>query len=342
MIALGIESTAHTFGIGIVRGDKVLANVNDVYIPEKGGIHPLEAKQHHEKVRENVLDTALKNAGVSLDSIDVFAYSAGPGLPPCLKVGAEFVKEIAGKKPVVAVNHCIAHIEIGKLLTGCKDPITLYVSGGNTQVIGFASGRYRVFGETQDIGIGNAIDKFIRETGGGFPGGPIMEKMAEESKKSNKEYIELPYVVKGMDLSFSGILTAALQKYRKAQETKKRLKPEEFLSVLCYSFQETCYAMLTEVTERALAHTGKNEVLLTGGVAASKRLQEMLNIMCREGGAEFFVCPREYAADNGAMIAYNGLIAYKSKQKPVKPEKIDFKQRWRTDEVEVGWFEKKN
>ena len=96
--------------------------------------------------------------------------------------------------------------------------------------------------------------------------------------------------------------------------------------------------MLTEVTERALAHTGKNEVLLTGGVAASKRLQEMLNIMCKERDALFFVCPREYAGDNGAMIAYNGLIDHKSRKKAEKQEKIDFIQRWRTDQVDVKWL----
>ncbi|MEM7819327.1 MAG: bifunctional N(6)-L-threonylcarbamoyladenine synthase/serine/threonine protein kinase [Candidatus Aenigmatarchaeota archaeon] len=334
MICLGIESTAHTFGVGIVEDKKILANVKDVYIPEKGGIHPIEAKKHHEKIKEIVLKVALDDAKISLDNIDVLSYSAGPGLPPCLSVGTEFVKLINKKikKPVIDVNHCVAHIEIGKLLTNCSDPITLYVSGGNTQIIGYAAKRYNVFGETQDIGIGNAIDKFIRETINKFPGGPIMEDLAN---KSNKNYIELPYVVKGMDLSFSGILTAALQKYKK-QSAQSKNKLDEFICDICYSFQETCYAMITEVTERALAHTGKNEVLLTGGVAASKRLQEMLKIMCDERGAKFFVCPKEFAGDNGAMIAYNGLLAYKYGQKPVK--NIDFHQKWRTDDVEILWI----
>jgi N6-L-threonylcarbamoyladenine synthase len=335
MICLGIECTAHTFGIGIAQDEKILANAKDIYVPKTGsGIHPIEAKEHHVAVKGAVLERALSDAKISLNDVDIFAYSMGPGLPPCLKAGAEFVEELAKKtkKPVIAVNHCIAHIEIGKLMTACKDPITLYVSGGNTQVIGYAAGRYRVFGETQDIGIGNAIDKFIRETTGKFPGGPMMEEMAN---KSEKTYIELPYVVKGMDLSFSGILTAALQKYQKAKDTMPKSKLEGFLSDICFSFQETCYAMLTEVTERALAHTGKNEALLTGGVAASKRLQEMLRIMCEERNATFFVCPREFAGDNGAMIAVTGLIAYKSGQEPTK--KIDFKQRWRTDDVDAKW-----
>jgi len=274
MISLGIESTAHTFGIGIVSDKSVLANARDIYTPVSGGIHPSEAKAHHEKVKESVLEQALDEAGISLNEVDIISYSKGPGLPPCLKVGTEFAKSLAEQtgKPIIEVNHCIAHIEIGKMATGSKDPITLYVSGGNTQVI-----------------------------------------------------IELPYVVKGMDLSFSGILTAAKQKLGK-----------EKLEDLCFSFQETAYSMLTEVTERAMAHTGKTELLLTGGVAASTRLQEMLKIMCEERGAKFFVVPRQLAGDNGAMIAYNGLIAFECGQKPAK--NIDFKQKWRTDEVDVCWI----
>jgi universal protein Kae1 len=334
MICLGIESTAHTFGIGIFDGKKILADARDVYRPEKGGIHPVEARKHHEKVNEKVLEVSLNQAKLSLDDIDILSYSAGPGLPPCLKVGAQFVSQIAKeiKKPVIAVNHPVAHIEIGRFLTACKDPIVIYVSGGNTQIIGYAARRYRVFGETEDIAIGNAIDTFIRETTGNPGlGGPVMEKLAKGGK-----YVELPYVVKGMDLSFSGILTAAVQKWEKESKNKNESEQSQLLSDLCFSFQETCYSMLTEVTERALAHTGKSEVLLTGGVAASKRLTEMLNIMCRERDAEFFVCPIEYSGDNGSMIAITGFLAYKSGQKPIK--KIDFDSRWRVDEVEILWM----
>ncbi len=326
MISLGIESTAHTFGIGIVKAEdniEVLANIKDVYTPEKGGIHPIEAKEHHEKVKEKVLDDALQKAVIELADVDLFAYSAGPGLPPCLRVGLEFAKKLAEGRKLVETNHCIAHIEIGRLMTKCNDPVTLYVSGGNTQVIGFASGRYRVFGETQDIAIGNAIDTFIREATGKNLGGKYFDEMAKKGK-----YIELPYVVKGMDLSFSGIVTAALQKYRKGEK----------LEDLCYSMQETCYAMLTEVTERALAHTGKQELLLTGGVAASQRLQDMLGIMCKERGAKLYVCPREFAGDCGANIAWTGMLAYKNGQKTVPISRADFYQRWRTDEVEVVWL----
>ncbi len=323
MISLGIEGTAHTFSAGIAKDEEILSDAKDMYKPKEGwGIHPSEAALHHRKVKEEILQKALDEASLRMDDIDIISYSAGPGLPPCLKVTWEFAKELAEKcgKPLMPVNHCIAHIEIGRLLTKSEDPIVIYVSGGNTQVIGYAAGRYRVFGETQDIAIGNAIDTFIREAGLGYPGGPIMEKLASKSKN----YIELPYVVKGMDLSFSGILTAAA----------KKLKTEK-LEDLCFSFQETCFAMLVEVTERALSHTGKNEVLLTGGVAANKRFMEMCSIMCSERGAKFYAVPTEYSGDNGAMIAYTGMLQHTAAQSPAVK---DFRRNWRTDEVEVGWI----
>ena len=323
MIVLGIESTAHTFGIGIFNGVSILADARSVYKPEKGGIHPAEAAKHHENAKEEILAQALAEAKVNLSDIDLLAYSAGPGLPPCLRAGLEFVKELTKKtkKPVIAVNHPVAHIEIAKFLTKAKDPIVLYTSGGNTQVIGYASGRYRVFGETQDIAIGNAIDMLIRETKGGYPGGPVFDKLAAKGKK----YIELPYAIKGMDMSFSGILTAALQKYRKGSGIED----------VCFSFQETCYAMLVEAAERALAHTGKNELLTTGGVAASRRLQEMISVMCAERNAKAFLCPEQYSRDNGTMIALAGSLAYNSDQRTRKP---DYIQKWRVDQAEITWI----
>ena len=333
MICLGIESTAHTFSVGIINGDKIIANVRDMYVPEKGGINPMDAKEHHVKIKGEMLDRALADAKIQIEDVELFAYSAGPGLPPCLKVGAQFAEEIAKNKPLMAVNHGVAHIEIGKLMCGCNDPIAVYVSGGNTQVIGYASGRYRVFGETHDIPIGNAIDVFIRETYGKDKkaetfGGPVMEKLAEGGK-----YIELPYVVKGMDLSFTGITTAAIQKWSKATPEAR----PTILRDLCFSFQETCYAMLTEVTERALAHTGKKEVLLVGGVAASKRFREMIEIMCQERGAKAFVVPKEYSGDQGAMIAWTALLMHRAGVKPNK--KVDYNSLWRTDQAEITWME---
>lgn len=327
MLCLGIESTAHTFGVGI-SDDKgtILANERDTYKPKIGwGIVPMDARKHHEEVAEKVLDQALETSGKKTGDIDVIAFSQGPGLPPCLYAGMNFSAGLAKKikKPLIGVNHCIAHIEIGRLTTKLKDPVTLYVSGANTQTIAFVSGKYRIFGETQDIGIGNALDKFGRGAKLEFPYGPKIEQFARNGK-----WIGLPYVVKGMDLSFSGIVT----------EATKKLGQGNKMGDVCFSLQETMFAMLTEVVERALAHTGKNDVLLTGGVAANRRLQEMLGIMCRERGAKFAVVPHEYSGDNGAMIAWTGLLAFRSRVKPLDLKKTEVLPRWRTDQVEVSWL----
>jgi universal protein Kae1 len=327
---LGIESTADDFGVGIVAfNGKILANASRDYVPEEGGIHPREAARHHAKVADTVLSEALSKAGIKPRDLRLIAFSQGPGLGPCLRTGATVARALAAylNLPLVGVNHSIAHIEIGKLTTGSTDPVTLYVSGGNTIVSAFDSGRYRVFGETLDIALGNCLDVFAREAGlkhkPGMPLGAALEKLAANGKK----LIPLPYVVKGMDLSLSGLLTAAT-----ALLHNGAYKLED----LCYSFQEHAFSMVTEITERALAHTEKKEVLLTGGVAANKRLQAMINAIAEEHDARFNVVPREFATDNGAMIAWTGVLAYT--HGAVTPLEESFvKLRWRLDKVDVPW-----
>ncbi len=324
MLSLGIESTAHTFGVGICdEKGNILANAKSTYKPPKGkGIIPTDAAKHHRREAVSVLASALDRAGVKIEDIDIFCFSQGPGLPPCLNVGREVIRRIAGDKPIYGVNHCIAHIEIGLLKTGASDPVVCYVSGGNTQIIAFVANRYRCFGETIDIALGNALDMFAREAGLELPGGPKIEELAKNGK-----FVELPYVVKGMDLSFTGIITEAI----------KKLRTEYRLEDLCFSLQETCFAMLVEVTERAMAHTEKEEVLLTGGVAANRRLREMFEIMCKERGARFYVVPPELAGDNGAMIAWIGVLLHMTGSEPLNPERLEIKPKWRTDEVEIPW-----
>lgn len=326
-IVLGIESTAHTFGIGIVKDGKVLTNIKSGYTTDKGGIIPTESAKHHSLVKYEIYQKALEEAKVDEDKIDAIAFSQGPGLAPCLLEGLKFVKEltIKLKKPVIPVNHCVAHLEVGRT-TGAKDPVMLYVSGANTQIIAYSSGKYRIFGETLDIGVGNFIDNFARFMDIGFPGGPEIQKLAE----NGKNYIKLPYVVKGMDISLSGILTNLKQKI----ESKNYSKED-----LAYSMQETVFAMLVETAERALAHTGKKELLLGGGVACNSRLQEMCKIMCKERGARLFVPERSLLVDNGAMIAFLGEIMFKKGIKILGKEigELDIKPRQRTDDVDVKW-----
>jgi len=326
MICLGIESTAHTFGVGIVKDKIVLANVKDLFSTDTGGIIPSKAAEHHVEVCDSVLDSALREAHLQLKDVNLIAYSRAPGLGHTLKIGAFAARTLAQlhHKPLIGVNHCIAHLEIGRMLfPECKDPVLLYVSGANTQVIAYEGGKYRIFGETLDIGAGNLIDTFARELGIGFPGGPKIEAMASKSHS----YIELPYVVKGMDVSFGGLLTH-LTKMAKSGRYKKE--------DLCYSLQETIFAMLLEVSERAMAHCGKKELLLGGGVACNSRLQEMAEKMCQERGAKCYVPEKQFLVDNGAMIAWLGLLMHKAGNRTQIKDSI-IKPYERTDDVKVNW-----
>lgn len=327
---LGIESTADDFSVGIVTFDGyVLANIISAYIPEHGGIHPREAARHHAEVAGKIIHDALQKAKIHPNQIKAIAFSQGPGLGPCLRTGATAARALASYLhiPLIGVNHSVAHIEIGKLITGTKDPVTLYVSGGNTIISAHEDRYYRVFGETLDIAVGNLLDVFARQAGlrqkPGKPFGALVEEMASHGKK----LIPLPFTIKGMDLSFSGLLTAATE----ATKTGKHK-----LEDICFSLQETAFSMLTEVTERALAHTEKAEVLLTGGVAANKRLQTMLKVIADEHSARFIAVPKEYALDNGAMIAWTGTLAYKHGI-TLPLEKSMVKLKWRLDQVPLPW-----
>ena len=325
MITLGIEGTAHTLGVGVVDSErKVLSNVIDMYRPPQGGLHPREAANHHAEVVAGDIEKAVSDAGISLKDVDLVAFSMGPGLGPCLRVAGTAARALALSLdvPIIGVNHCISHIEIGNAMTGCTDPCLLYASGGNTQVIAYSDSRYRIFGETQDVGIGNMLDKLGRDLGLGFYAGPTIEKLALDRDK----LLDLPYSVKGMDIAFSGILTAAMAYKEKGCR----------LEDICFSVQETAFSMLTEVTERAMAHVGKSEVLLGGGVAQNGRLREMVGEMAKERGGRMFVPDRQFCRDNGAMIAWLGNRMYSSGVR-MDVGDTEVRQRFRTDEVSVTW-----
>jgi len=317
MIVLGIESTAHTLGIGIVKDGKVIANEKSMLF--EYGIHPRKTADHHADQFNIVLNTALKKAGLEIEDIDIVSFSQGPGIGPCLRIASIAARtfNIEYEKPVVGVNHCVAHIEISKYFTRFEDPLVLYVSGGNTQVIIKEKNRYHILGETLDVGIGNMLDTFARSAG------LKNARDVEEKAKNGNKYISLPYSVKGMDASFSGILTYS-----------EKLIGKEKIEDICFSLQETAYASLCEITERALALTGKNEITICGGVAQNKRLQEMLSQIAEDWNCRFGVAPNEYNADNGGMIAYLGYLVAKRKIKKhfLTREKIVPRPKYRTEE----------
>ncbi|EQD33811.1 metalloendopeptidase, glycoprotease family [mine drainage metagenome] len=225
-------------------------------------------------------------------------------------------------RPLVPVNHCVAHVEIARVLSGLDDPMLLYASGGNTQVIAYARGRYRVLGETLDIGIGNFLDKLWIGLGGTFPGGPPLEAEA----KRGSELHPLPYSVHGMDVAFSGLLTAAL-----ALAEQGIARPD-----LAYSVEVTAYSMLTEISERALAHLRGSAVVLGGGVACNERLRGMVREMVESRGGTTFAPPRALCVDNGAMIAWTGRLALRA-GRSVPIERSVIEPRQRTDRVATPW-----
>jgi len=323
---LGVESTAHTFSVSVVGTDgEILSNAKSVYKPAAGsGIHPFEASQSHLRAAGKVLGDALEESGVTPRQLEAVCYSMGPGLGPCLRVGAVVARTLASvlDKPLVPVNHAVGHIELGCLLTGAKDPVVLLVSGGHTMVIAHSGGRWRVLGESLDLTLGQLLDQFGRHSGLSSPCGAAIETAASGSSI----YHRLPYSVKGNDVSFSGLLTAA----------KNLVDSGKSFESVAFSIQETAFAMVVEVTERALTFTGRHEVLIVGGVAANARLSDMMTKMAVRHSASVSLTPIQYSGDCGAQIAWTGVLAHSSGvQVPVREANI--RQSWRLDSVDIPW-----
>ncbi|XP_062534023.1 tRNA N6-adenosine threonylcarbamoyltransferase-like [Armigeres subalbatus] len=338
VIVIGFEGSANKIGVGIVCDGQVLANERETYITPPGeGFLPKETAQHHRSKIHAILKRTLAVSGVTPQQIDVVCYTKGPGMAPPLLAVAIVARTIAQiwNKPILGVNHCIGHIEMGRLITKAQNPTVLYVSGGNTQIISYACKRYRIFGETIDIAIGNCLDRFariIKLSNDPSPGYNI-EQMAKKGTK----YLALPYSVKGMDVSFSGILSFIEQKARPKGKQKKRVDDDKWSDEdLCFSLQETLFAMLVETTERAMAHCGSSEVLIVGGVGCNERLQQMMGIMCEERGAKVFATDERFCIDNGVMIAHAGWEMFRSGTR-MSWEEATITQRYRTDEVLVTW-----
>ncbi|KAI8475424.1 MAG: putative O-sialoglycoprotein endopeptidase [Monoraphidium minutum] len=333
VVALGIEGSANKCGVGVVLEDStILSNPRHTYITPPGtGFLPRETALHHQEWVLPLVAQALEEAGVAAAEVDVIAYTKGPGMGGPLVACAVAARMLAllWGKPLVGVNHCVGHIEMGRAVTGAVDPVVLYVSGGNTQVIAYSHQRYRIFGETIDMAVGNCLDRFARLLG--LSNDPSPGYNIEQLAKQGSKLVDLPYVVKGMDVSFSGMLTFA-----EAEVGRLVASGEATAADLCFSLQETVFAMLVEITERAMAHTGKNDVLVVGGVGCNERLQGMMRVMAGERGGTLYATDDRYCIDNGAMIAWPGLLAYKTGLTTPLQEST-CTQRFRTDDVLVAW-----
>ncbi|KAG8462685.1 hypothetical protein KFE25_004661 [Diacronema lutheri] len=349
LLALGFEGSANKIGVGVVRLDgAILSNPRRTFITPAGqGFLPRETATHHQQHVVELAAAALREAGVTMAQIGLICYTKGPGMGAPLRAAAVAARTLAAlwRKPLIPVNHCVAHIEMGRLATGKARPVVLYVSGGNTQVIAYLNQRYHIFGETIDIAVGNMLDRFARLlnlSNDPSPGYNI-EQLAKSAPRAaaagggggggeHGRLVELPYGVFGMDVSFSGILSH-IQAIAPALLASGGATAAE----LCYALQETVFAMLVEVTERALAHCGGDSVLLVGGVGCNERLQQMMRDMCADRGAVLGAMDERYCVDNGAMIAWTGMVDYARSGRAPEWAELYCTQRFRTDEVHVHW-----
>ena len=336
MRVLGIEGTAWCASAALHDTETGSTRIeSDPYEPDSGGIHPREAAEHMSEAIPQVVGTVLDAAEATYgpDAIDAVAFSRGPGLGPCLRTVGTAARSLAGALdvPLVGVNHMVAHLEIGRHESGFSNPVCLNASGANAHLLGYHDGRYRVLGETMDAGVGNAIDKFTRHVGWNHPGGPKVEAAAEEVSGTDGgsgavDLLELPYVVKGMDFSFSGISSAANDAYDAGEPVEE----------VCFSLQEHVFAMLTEVSERALSLTGADELVLGGGVGQNDRLRGMLAEMCTARDAAFHAPDARYLRDNAGMIAVLGAkMAAAGDTLAIRESRID--PNFRPDQVPVTW-----
>jgi N6-L-threonylcarbamoyladenine synthase len=365
-VILGIEGSANKVGVGILhycpisKTYRTLSNPRKTYISPSGcGFLPRETSWHHQVYIVPLIRAALIEAYPHEPHphkrINGIAFTLGPGMGGPLRscaVAARSLSLLWGV-PLIAVNHCIGHIEMGRVATCASDPVVLYVSGGNTQIIAYSDGKYRIFGETIDIAVGNCLDRFARIIGLSNDPSPgynvelqarrCIEEVRGRSTEALPKIIELPYVVKGMDVSFSGLLTYVEELTRKKNlfiPHGPKVNNDQFtITELCYSLQETIFAMLIEITERTMAHCGQNSVLIVGGVGCNVRLQEMMADMVTDRGGTLCAMDHRYCIDNGAMIAQAGLFGYQynSKDMLVKIEDTECRQRFRTDQVEIVW-----
>lgn len=370
-IALGLEGSANKLGVGVIRqpvlqrhtvGDnsydcetEILSNIRDTYITPPGeGFLPRDTARHHRNWVVRLIKRALKEAGIKDPSkdIDVICFTKGPGMGAPLHSVAVAARtcSLIWDVPLVGVNHCVGHIEMGREITKAANPVVLYVSGGNTQVIAYSEHRYRIFGETLDIAIGNCLDRFARTLR--IPNAPSpgynIEQLAKEAEHKD-ELVELPYTVKGMDLSMSGILAyidGLAKDLFKGNKRNKLLfdpktgEPKVTVKDLCYSLQENLFAMLVEITERAMAHVNSNQVLIVGGVGCNTRLQDMMGQMCKDrADGRVHATDERFCIDNGVMIAQAGLLQFRMGDVVKNLDETVVTQKFRTDDVYVSWRE---
>lgn len=310
---MAIESSCDETACAIVKnGREVIANVVASQIKthaKYGGVIPEIAAREHLDSINIVIDEAFAQAketcGLEPKDITAFAGTVGPGLVGCLLVGLNAAKTLSlvYDKPFIGVNHLNAHLCGNYLDTDLKPPfMALLISGGHTQIIDVESySKQTIIGETIDDAVGEAYDKVARLIGLPYPGGPRLDKLAQEGNP--KAYILPQAKVDGFNFSFSGLKTAVLRlvKDLKAQYNTEEL-PQNIVNDLCASFQETASKTLAKKLKKAVEERGYNQVVIAGGVAANSEIRRKI-FDFEKDGYKVFAPPMKYCTDNAAMVA---------------------------------------
>ena len=326
MLILGIDTSCDDTSASVVEnGTKIISNIisSQSEIHKKyGGIVPELASRRHIEMIWPVVNEALKIAGVRLEDLSGVAVCHGPGLIGSLLVGCSFAKAVCYSKqlPLLAVNHLEGHI-FSSFLEGSKPSfpfIALIVSGGHTclyRVDGF--GKYKELGRTRDDAAGEAYDKVSKLLGLGYPGGPVIEKLAQDG---NPKAIDFPraYLPESLDFSFSGLKTAVLNFSKSEFRSQKsnaefRILNSALINDIAASFQASIVDVLVRKTEWAIKKERIKRVTLTGGVASNSELRKKMKKMGKEKEVEIFIPSISLCTDNAAMIAAAGYHYLKTK-----------------------------
>jgi N6-L-threonylcarbamoyladenine synthase len=330
-IVLGIETSCDETGIGIVQGNKLLANVISSSMDQHarfGGVVPEIAARAHLEALDSVLAQALKDANISIDDVDAVAVTNGPGLAGALMVGVGAAKALAValNKPIYAVNHLVAHVAVDILERGKLETptVALLVSGGHTSLLLVRDilNDVELLGETVDDAAGEAFDKVARVLGLAYPGGPEIDKAA---KQGNPKAIKFPRglsLPKDMDqnrynFSFSGLKTAVARHVERAESQGETISVPDVAA----SFREAVVDVLVTKAINACLENKVPRLILGGGVVANSRLREVAAARCEESGIELRIPAFSLCTDNGAMIASLGAQMVMT---GVRPSNLDF------------------
>lgn len=304
IIILGIESSCDETSVAIVKnGREVLSNVINTQISIHelyGGVVPEIASRNHVENISPVMKEALKEANIEIDDVDGIACTYGPGLVGALLVGVSYAKALsyAANKPLIGVNHIQGHIAANYITYKDLEPpfLTLLISGGNTQLVLVKDyTKFEILGKTRDDAVGEAFDKIARVIGLGYPGGPKMDKLAQEGTPN----IVLPKVhIDGLDFSFSGLKTAIINLHHKTPDINK--------ADLAASFEKDVAEILLENTKKAVKETNINKIALAGGVSANIYIRKAFKELEEKENIKVYYPELKLCTDNAAMIASAG------------------------------------